>query len=81
MVVFGSGGWERLAKEAGVAYIGAIPMDPPVRIGGDSGTPVTISHPESPVSLAFQVITEDLASKISVSAIQKSDFVPINIID
>jgi ATP-binding protein involved in chromosome partitioning len=81
MDVFGSGGGERLAKEAGVPYMGAIPMDPIVRKGGDSGKPVIISHPESPVSHAFQKITEDLASKVSVAAIQQSDFVPIEIID
>jgi ATP-binding protein involved in chromosome partitioning len=61
--------------------MGAIPMDPVVRKGGDSGKPVTISHPESPVSHAFQKITEDLASKVSVAAIQQSDFVPIEVID
>jgi ATP-binding protein involved in chromosome partitioning len=37
MDVFGTGGGERLAKEAGVPFIGAIPMDPAVRSGGGHG--------------------------------------------
>ena len=46
MDIFGSGGGARLAQEAGVPFIGAIPMDPSVRQGGDSGKPVVISNPE-----------------------------------
>jgi ATP-binding protein involved in chromosome partitioning len=81
MDVFGTGGGERLANEAGVAFIGSIPMDPSVRTGGDSGTPVTISNPDSAVSLALRHIAEDLAAKISVAAVMQNNFVPINIID
>jgi ATP-binding protein involved in chromosome partitioning len=80
MDVFGSGGGERLAKEAGVPYIGAIPMDPSVREGGDKGVPVVVSHPDSAVSLALQHITKDLAAKISVAAVSQGDFIPINMI-
>lgn len=80
MDVFGSGGGERLAKEAGVPYIGAIPMDPSVREGGDKGVPVVVSHPDSAVSLALQNITKDLAAKISVAAVSQGDFIPINMI-
>src|SRR5512136_1128125 len=39
MDIFGTGGGERLADEAGVPYIGAIPIDPVVRSGGDTGKP------------------------------------------
>lgn len=78
--IFGSGGGQRLADESGVPFIGAIPMDPAVREGGDQGVPVAISHPESPVSQALNQIAMDLASKISVAAIQGSDFVPITMV-
>lgn len=69
MDIFGSGGGERLAKEAGVAFIGAIPIDARVRAGGDTGKPVVISDPRSPVAQALQKITEDLAAKVSLAAI------------
>ena len=80
MDVFGSGGGERLAMESGVPFIGAIPMDPAVRQGGDQGVPVVVSEPESPVARALTVIAKDVAAKISVAAVQKSDFIPINMI-
>jgi ATP-binding protein involved in chromosome partitioning len=80
MDVFGSGGGERLARESEVPFIGAIPMDPMVRQGGDAGVPVVISSPDSAVSSALRAITMDIAAKISVAAMQKSDFIPINMI-
>lgn len=78
--VFGSGGGERLAQESGVPFIGAIPMDPTVRQGGDQGVPVTISHPDSPVSQALRSIAMDVAAKTSVAAMQNNDFVPITMV-
>lgn len=80
MDVFGSGGGERLAQESGVPFIGAIPMDPAVRQGGDQGVPVSISDPESPVSQALNIIAMDLAAKVSVAAMQNNDFVPITMV-
>jgi ATP-binding protein involved in chromosome partitioning len=81
MDIFGSGGGQRLADEAGVPFIGAIPMDPAVREGGDGGKPVVLSKPDSPVAKAFHMIAEDIAAKISVAAMrQNSSFVPINLI-
>ncbi|OQY37492.1 MAG: chromosome partitioning protein [Chloroflexota bacterium] len=68
MDIFGSGGGEALAAETGVPFIGGIPIDPDVRIGGDSGVPVVISHPDAPASKAFRAIAEDIAAKISVEA-------------
>lgn len=80
MDVFGSGGGERLAKESGVPFIGAIPMDPAVREGGDKGVPVTISQPESAVAQALTTVAMDIAAKISVAAFQKDDFIPITMV-
>ncbi|MEJ2706706.1 MAG: Mrp/NBP35 family ATP-binding protein [Anaerolineales bacterium] len=81
MDVFGSGGGERLAKESGVPFIGAIPMDPAVRAGGDEGKPVVVTQPDSAVAKALQQITKDLAAKVSVAAVQqKGNFVPINMV-
>jgi ATP-binding protein involved in chromosome partitioning len=78
--VFGKGGGERMALETGVAYIGAIPMDPSVRVGGDSGKPIVISHPESPAARAFVAIADDIAAKLSVAAVEGSSAIPINVI-
>lgn len=80
MDIFGSGGGERLARESEVPFIGAIPMDATVRQGGDSGVPVVVSSPDSAVSKALNAITMEIAAKISVAAMQQSDFIPINMI-
>jgi ATP-binding protein involved in chromosome partitioning len=77
--VFGSGGGEKLAKQAGVPFIGAIPMDPAVRTGGDAGKPVVLEDAQSPVALALRAVTEDIAAKVSVAAV-KNNFVPINMV-
>jgi len=81
MDIFGSGGGRRLAQEAGVPFIGAIPMDPEVRSGGDSGNPVVVSHPETPVASALRDVATDIAAKVSIAAVSQGNFIPINIID
>ena len=80
MDIFGSGGGERLAQESQVPFIGAIPMDPAVRSGGDSGKPVVITAPDTPVAVALRAIARDIAAKVSVAAIKQSNFVPIDVV-
>jgi ATP-binding protein involved in chromosome partitioning len=80
MDVFGTGGGKLMAEETGMPFIGAIPMDPQVRVGGDTGQPVTLSNPESPVAKALKAVAEDVAAKVSVAALQKPNFVPIQMI-
>ncbi len=72
MDVFGQGGGEELARQAGVPLIGSIPLDPLVREGGDNGVPIVISHPESPAAKALKGIAESLAAKVSVLVLDKS---------
>ncbi len=80
MDIFGSGGGERLAAQAGVPFIGAIPIDPAVRTGGDSGEPVVVTQPESAAGRALAHIARDIAAKVSVAAVQQSNIIPINMI-
>ena len=80
MDIFGSGGGEKLANEAGVPFIGAVPMDASVREGGDSGDPVVLSHPDSAVAQALSSITQDIAAKVSVAAVRQKDLISIDMI-
>jgi ATP-binding protein involved in chromosome partitioning len=72
MDIFGTGGGEKLAKMTGVPYIGSIPIDPQVRIGGDAGIPVAISHSDSPVAKALTEVTEKIAAQVSIAAVKGS---------
>ena len=81
MDIFGTGGGERLAREGGVPFIGTIPIDTKVRVGGDVGKPVIVEDPESPAAIALRGIAETIAAKISVAAIENSTIIPITIIE
>lgn len=81
MDIFGTGGGQRLADQSGVPFIGSIPMDPSVRQGGDSGKPVVVTQPDSPVAKALREVAENVAAKVSVAAVQKKGFIPIEMID
>lgn len=70
--IFGSGGGRVLAEAAGVAFLGSVPMDPAVRMGGDSGTPIVLSRPDSPTAQALRALAETIAARLSVAALQLS---------
>jgi ATP-binding protein involved in chromosome partitioning len=77
---FGSGGGEDLARVAKVPFLGAIPMDSFVRIGGDTGQPIVSSHPESPSAQALKSISKQLAARVSVEALSQKNAPTINIV-
>ena len=52
--LFGEGGGEDLAREAGVPLLGSIPLEPAVALGGDVGRPVALG--EGPAADAFQAL-------------------------
>src|SRR5205085_11459472 len=45
--VFSTGGGRRTAKDMSIKFLGALPLDPAVRIGGDTGHPVAVDGPEN----------------------------------
>jgi ATP-binding protein involved in chromosome partitioning len=67
--IFGSGGGEKTAKELSVPLLGCIPLELPVREGGDRGTPIVVAEPDSVSAKAFVAIAKQLAAKISVAAL------------
>jgi ATP-binding protein involved in chromosome partitioning len=81
MDVFGSGGGEQLAQATGMPFLGKIPMDAEVRIGGDSGKPVIVSQPDSAAANALRTIAQQVAAKISVAALGADNALPINIVE
>jgi ATP-binding protein involved in chromosome partitioning len=81
MDLFGSGGGEKLAESTGTPFLGQVPIDQNVRIGGDSGKPIVDSHPESPVAKSLTDIAMKIAQKTSVAALGANNSLPINIVE
>jgi ATP-binding protein involved in chromosome partitioning len=81
MDIFGSGGGEQLAQASGTPFLGKIPIDQNVRIGGDAGKPIVVSHPDSPAAKALRQIAESMAARVSVAAMSTNNSLPINIIE
>jgi ATP-binding protein involved in chromosome partitioning len=59
--IFGEGGGELAAQTLGVPLLGQIPLMPAVRVGGDAGTPIVVSEPDSPAGEAFIQAARQLA--------------------
>lgn len=70
MDIFGTGGGEKMAQAAQVAFLGPIPMDPAVRQGGDQGKPIVVAYPESKVSEALRDIAAQTALETGVLALK-----------
>jgi ATP-binding protein involved in chromosome partitioning len=64
--IFKSGGGNTLAEKFKVPFLGEIPLIGKVVEGGDSGVPVTMSDPDSPVSKAYQVLGGQVAAQLSI---------------
>jgi ATP-binding protein involved in chromosome partitioning len=56
--IFQSGGGKKMAEEAGVPFLGKIPIDPKVSATSDKGVPFVIEQPDSPASKAFVEIVQ-----------------------
>jgi ATP-binding protein involved in chromosome partitioning len=64
--VFGQGGGKRTAEQMGIPFLGELALDPEVRIGGDSGQPVTTRSIEDAHAVPFV----ELARRLEVSCRQ-----------
>jgi ATP-binding protein involved in chromosome partitioning len=51
--IFQSGGGKKMAEEAGVPFLGKIPIDQKVSMDSDKGKPFVIEHADSPAAKAF----------------------------
>jgi ATP-binding protein involved in chromosome partitioning len=66
--IFGKGGGEQLATDLSVPFLGRIPIDEPVRRGGDTGVPIVVSAPDSPPSRALFALAERVAQQVSIAS-------------
>ncbi len=63
--IFSAGGGARTAEELGLPLLGSVPLDPAVVVGGDTGKPVVVEHPDSASARAFTEIADKVADALA----------------
>src|SRR6185437_11722113 len=77
--VFSNGGGKRTADAMNLNFLGALPLDPQVRVGGDTGRPVAAAGPDDTRGGIFYKLAEEVmartreASKITGPTMTVSD--------
>lgn len=56
--IFGHGGGAEMAKQVNIDFLGGVPLEPQVRVGGDEGTPIVIRDPDSSAAQAIRTIAQ-----------------------
>jgi ATP-binding protein involved in chromosome partitioning len=59
--LFGEGGGETLANDAGIPLLGQVPLEPAVSAGGDSGEPIALGT--GPAAEAFRAIADRIVTE------------------
>ncbi len=78
--IFGAGGGERLAREAGSELLGSIPLDLRIRAAADGGRPTVVEDVESPLALRYRDIARRTAARLAHGGLG-SDFPEIAVSD
>jgi ATP-binding protein involved in chromosome partitioning len=62
--IFGHGGGRKTAEMLGVPFLGEVPIDPKVVVGGDSGEPIVTTDPDSPAAMAFREVARQVVEQV-----------------
>lgn len=66
--IFHQGGGARIASSLDVPYLGAIPLDPAIVDGGDSGVPLMAAASDSPAAQTYAEIADRLIGDMASAA-------------
>jgi ATP-binding protein involved in chromosome partitioning len=69
--IFDHGNAGREAERRNIKLLAEIPLDTSVRVGGDTGIPIVVGNPETPVAQALKQAASAVAARISVLANRK----------
>ena len=64
--IFGQDGARRAAEQMEIPFLGAIPLDLPIREQSDLGEPIVIADPDAASSVVLRQIAEQLAAQVSI---------------
>jgi ATP-binding protein involved in chromosome partitioning len=62
--IFGHGGGKKTAELLGVPFLGEVPIDPNVVVGGDTGEPIVVAHPQSAAAAAFRELAAQIVKQV-----------------
>jgi len=65
--IFSRGGGRMVAEELKVPFLGEIPLDQAIRLGGDMGRPIVREKPQSPQAQAFIRIAEKVIESLKIA--------------
>ena len=63
------GGGRKTAEMLGVPFLGEVPIDPKVVIGGDTGEPIVVLDPQSAAAQAFTSIAAKVVEQIESGSV------------
>ncbi|MEN3278479.1 MAG: ATP-binding protein involved in chromosome partitioning [Massilia sp.] len=66
--IFGQGGGEKMCKDFGVDFLGALPLTMAIREQADSGRPTVVADPDGPVASVYKEIARKVAVKVAEKA-------------
>jgi ATP-binding protein involved in chromosome partitioning len=66
--VFSTGGGRRMATDMGATFLGALPLSPQVRIGGDTGHPVATFGPDDKRAADFYDLAKLVMKQVAAAA-------------
>ena len=66
--IFGAGGGEKMCKDFGVDFLGALPLTMAIREQADSGRPTVVADPDGAVSAVYKEIARKVAVKVAEKA-------------
>jgi ATP-binding protein involved in chromosome partitioning len=79
--IFGAGGGDRLAAEAGTELLGRMPLDIRIRQQADGGNPTVAADPRSELSLRYREIARLAAARLAYGAAGTLAFPTLTISD
>ncbi len=77
--IFGTGGGETMAVDAGVEFLGALPLEMSIRTDLDEGTPTVAKDPEGRVAKIYKEIAKKVSAKLTQQSRATSAFPSITI--
>jgi ATP-binding protein involved in chromosome partitioning len=76
--IFSRGGAERTAKQFNIPFLGSVELIPEIRHGGDTGMPVALAGPDSPLAAQFYAIASHLADRALSQAAQSENIFEVS---